>query len=145
MLIDSIKKNEGFSPYVYKDTLGYDTVGYGFKCSDLSPDELACNGGRYEPMSREVADEILEIKLTKLKKRVYSALSWLRIAPVNIQEAVCEMAYQLGVAGMLGFHNTLRLMSEGRYAEAAENMLKSKWAKQTPNRAKYVANLVRNA
>lgn len=145
MLIDSIKRNEGFSPYVYKDTLGYDTVGYGFKCSDLSPDELAYNGGRYEPMSREVADKILQIKLTKLKKRVYSALSWLRVAPVNIQDAVCEMAYQMGVAGMLGFHNTLKLMSEGRYAEAADNMLKSKWAKQTPNRARYVANLVRNA
>lgn len=138
-------KNEGFVPHIYKDTLGYDTVGYGFKCSDLSADELECNGGAMEPMSKEVASAILDIKLVKLKKKVYSQLGWLKFAPMNVQEAVCEMAYQMGVAGMLGFKNTLALMEAGEYEKAASNMLKSKWATQTPNRARYVADLVKGA
>ncbi|MDQ7061574.1 MAG: hypothetical protein Q9M43_10770 [Sulfurimonas sp.] len=30
-LIESIKQNEGFRGEVYKDTLGFDTIGYGTK------------------------------------------------------------------------------------------------------------------
>ena len=96
-------------------------------------------------MSKEVADAILEIKIKKFKKQVYNALPWLTYAPMDIQDALCEMAYQMGVAGLLGFKNTLALIEAGRYSDAAENMLKSKWAKQTPKRANEIANLVRNA
>ena len=51
-LKENIKENEGFKSYVYKDTLGFDTVGYGFKVSSLSKDELFLNGGKAEPMSK---------------------------------------------------------------------------------------------
>ena len=64
---------------------------------------------------------------------------------MDIQDALCEMAYQMGVAGLLGFKNTLALIKERKYTQAAENMLKSKWATQTPKRAREIANLVRNA
>ncbi|WP_258033497.1 hypothetical protein [Campylobacter concisus] len=62
-LKENIKENEGFKSYVYKDTLGFDTVGYGFKVSSLSKDELFLNGGKVEPMSKAVADQILEMSL----------------------------------------------------------------------------------
>lgn len=144
-LKESIKIHEGFRANVYLCPTGHLTVGYGFRVADLSPDELALNGGAVEPMSKEVADAILEIKIKKFKKQVYNALPWLTYAPMDIQDALCEMAYQMGVAGLLGFKNTLALIEAGRYRQAAENMLKSKWAKQTPKRANEIANLVRNA
>ncbi|MDD6161554.1 MAG: glycoside hydrolase family protein [Campylobacteraceae bacterium] len=144
-LKESIKIHEGFRSSVYLCPTGHPTVGYGFRVADLSPDELALNAGVVEPMSKEVAEKILDIKITKFKKQVYNALPWLTYAPMDIQDALCEMAYQMGVAGLLGFKNTLALIKERRYSEAAENMLKSKWATQTPKRAKQIANLVRNA
>ncbi|MDY2818009.1 MAG: glycoside hydrolase family protein [Campylobacter lanienae] len=130
---------------MYLCPTGHPTVGYGFRVADLSADELALNAGVVEPMSKEVAEKILDIKITKFKKQVYNALPWLTYAPMDIQDALCEMAYQMGVAGLLGFKNTLAMIKERRYSEAAENMLKSKWATQTPKRAKQIANLVRNA
>ena len=144
-LKESIKIHEGFRSSVYLCPTGHPTVGYGFRVADLSADELALNGGAVEPMSKEVAEKILDIKITKFKKQVYNALPWLTYAPMDIQDALCEMAYQMGVAGLLGFKNTLAMIKAKRYSEAAENMLKSKWATQTPKRAKQIANLVRNA
>ena len=144
-LKESIKIHEGFRDSVYLCPTGHPTVGYGFRVADLSADELALNAGVVEPMSKEVAEKILDIKITKFKKQVYNALPWLTYAPMDIQDALCEMAYQMGVAGLLGFKNTLAMIKERKYTQAAENMLKSKWATQTPKRAKQIANLVRNA
>ena len=144
-LKESIKIHEGFRGSVYLCPTGHPTVGYGFRVADLSADELALNAGVVEPMSKEVAEKILDIKITKFKKQVYNALPWLTYAPMDIQDALCEMAYQMGVAGLLGFKNTLAMIKERKYTQAAENMLKSKWATQTPKRAREIANLVRNA
>ena len=35
-LMDNIKANEGFSEYAYRDSLGFLTVSYGFKCDSLN-------------------------------------------------------------------------------------------------------------
>lgn len=144
-LKESIKIHEGFRKNAYLCPTGHLTVGYGFRVADLSPDELALNAGAVQPMSKEVAEKILDIKIAKFQKQIHSALPWLRQAPMDIQDALCEMAYQMGVAGLLGFKNTLAMIKEGKYSKAAENMLKSKWATQTPARAKEIANIVKNA
>ena len=40
-LINSIKEHEGFVAIVYKDSLGIDTIGYGFAIKDLELDPEA--------------------------------------------------------------------------------------------------------
>ncbi|MBQ8609916.1 MAG: glycoside hydrolase family protein [Campylobacter sp.] len=144
-LIDSIKENEGFRDHIYKDTLGFDTIGYGFKCDSLTCDELELNDGIIEPMSKEVADKILRLKLAKLTSKVYDAIPWLNNSPKQVQEVVIEMAYQMGVDGVLKFKNTLNFIKENDYKNASSNMMKSLWAKQTPNRAKKLANIIERA
>ena len=83
-LIANIKENEGFCGEIYEDTRGYKTIGYGFLVSALSKDELALNGGKVEPMSREVADQILNLKLQKLRPAVFAAFAWLKEKPTNV-------------------------------------------------------------
>lgn len=144
-LKESIKVHEGFRSSVYLCPTGHPTVGYGFRVEDLSTDELALNNGMVEPMSPEVADEILEIKIRKFKKQVYNALPWLTYAPMVVQDVLVEMAYQMGINGLLGFKNTLAMIEAGEYERAADNMLKSKWAKQTPKRAASMAREIANA
>ena len=137
-LKENIKENEGFKSYIYQDTRGYPTVGYGFKVSALSKDELFLNGGKVEPMSKAVADQILEMKLIKLASSVCEAFPWLEDKPKNVQDVVIEMCYQMGVPGVKKFVNTLALIRAGDYKGAYENGMKSLWAKQTPSRAKKV-------
>ncbi|AVK80669.1 glycoside hydrolase family protein [Campylobacter fetus] len=141
----NIKSNEGFRDRIYKDTLGFDTIGYGFKVDALSPGELALNGNAIEPMSKEVADKILKLKLAKLTNEVYDAIPWLKDSPKEVQEVIIEMAYQMGVSGVLKFKNTLNFIKENDYKNASSNMMKSLWAKQTPNRSKKLANIIERA
>jgi lysozyme len=55
------------------------------------------------------------------------------------QAVVYAMAFQMGLKGLLGFRSTLDSMRDERYANAAEGMRQSKWAKQTPERANRMA------
>ena len=60
-----------------------------------------------------------------------------------------EMAYQMGSnieegTGLAGFTQTLQHINSGQYDLASKEMLKSKWHKQTPGRAKRLSNLMAN-
>lgn len=140
-LIESIKVNEGFRANIYQCTAGVDTIGYGFNVNYLEEDELALNNGVVEPMTPEVAHKILELKLEKLKAALIREFSWVEQKPVIVQEALLEMAYQLGIPKMKSFSQTLTYIKEDNYQQAAINLRKSKWAKQTPKR---VENLIRS-
>ncbi|ECX3247832.1 glycoside hydrolase family protein, partial [Salmonella enterica subsp. enterica serovar Kentucky] len=59
------------------------------------------------------------------------------------RDILISMAYQMGVSGLAGFKNTLAMVAEGNYAGAANGMLSSLWAKQTPERAKRHAEVMR--
>ena len=141
-LIENIKAHEGFSTRIYKDSVGKATVGYGFLVSALSPDELKLNGGKVEPMSKEVAEKILNLKVARLRKRVPECLPWLASKPQGVQDTILEMAYQLDIAKLLGFKYTLQCIEAGNYAQAAKNLRESLLYKQTPRRVEdYIRGL----
>ena len=141
-LLENIKAHEGYRREIYKDSVGKPTVGYGFLVAALSPDELKLNGGKAEPMSRETAEEILNLKVTKLRKRVPECLPWLASKPQSVQDTIIEMAYQLGIAKLLGFKYTLQCIEAGNYAQAARNLRASLLYRQTPKRVEgYIRGL----
>jgi lysozyme len=49
------------------------------------------------------------------------------------------MAYQMGVEGVQGFSKMIAALQVGDYPRAADEALDSLWAKQTPARARDVA------
>ena len=53
------------------------------------------------------------------------------------------MVFQLGKTGVSKFKNMWKALSEKNYIGASYEMLDSRWAKQTPNRAKAMANLMK--
>lgn len=129
-LIDNIKESEGFRSKVYQCTAGYDTIGFGFKVSDLELDV-------------DMAEEILVRKLEKLIRRVKNRFSWVNEAPYEIQDVVYEMCYQMGVSGFSKFKKTIQYLSDKNYDKASKEMLDSRWARQTPNRAIRLSNIVK--
>lgn len=141
-LLENIKAHEGYRREIYKDSVGKPTVGYGFLVAALSPDELKLNGGKVEPISKEVAEKILNLKVAKLQKRVFQCLPWLQSKPQNVQDTLIEMAYQLGLAGLMGFRHTLSCIEAGDYAQAAKNLKASLLYRQTPKRVEdYIRGL----
>ena len=141
-LLENIIAHEGYRREIYKDSVGKPTVGYGFLVAALSPDELKLNGGKAEPMSKEVAEKILNLKVSKLKKRLFQCLPWLQSKPQGVQDTLIEMAYQLGLAGLMGFRHTLGCIEAGDYAQAARNLRASLLYRQTPKRVEdYIKGL----
>ena len=129
-LIDSIKKHEGYVGVVYKDSLGIDTIGYGFAIKDLELDADIC-------------DIILERKLKALHDMIKIKFKWYGYMPQEIKDVVIEMCYQLGVTGVSKFKKTIAYLQNKQWEEASVEMLDSLWARQTPNRAKELSNRVK--
>ena len=134
-LINELKREEGFRASIYQCSEGVDTIGYGFNVAYLTKDEIALNGGFIEPMSEEVATEILNLKVSKLIKSVDEVYSWIDTLPEVVKIGLYDMIYQLGIKGFGSFVNTQKYLKALDYSKAIENIKNSKWAKQTPRRA----------
>ena len=130
-LINSIKQNEGYRSRVYKDSLGIDTIGYGFAIKDLELEEDVC-------------EIILERKLEKLIDRVNNKFKFLKDLPEDAQEVLYEMCYQMGVSGVSKFKKTLLYLENREFRMASIEMLDSKWAKSdSPQRAKRLSDIIK--
>ena len=130
-LLNKIKHHEGFRSRVYQCTEGYDTIGYGFAIKDLELDE-------------DIAEEILIRKVEKLVKRVRSKFDWLDSVPREVQGVLVNMSYQMGLSSVCKFMKALHAMQMFQWKKAADEMLDSRWAKQTPNRAKELSDIIRS-
>ena len=129
-LLKRIKHHEGYRKSVYQCTEGYDTIGYGFAIKDLELD-------------RDICDIILERKLHALADSIHLKFNWYKYMPPEIQDIVTEMCYQLGVTGFSNFRKTIAYLQNKQFKEASVEMLDSRWADQTPNRAKELSNRVK--
>jgi lysozyme len=131
-LAADLKRDEGVVPYGYYDSLGYLTIGVG-RLIDRR------KGGRLSP---EEIDLLLSNDLEQRILELHAAAPWVATLDEVRQRALVNMAFQLGVAGFLGFETTLGFIREKKFNAAAVQMLKSRWARQTPERALRIAQMV---
>ncbi len=131
-LLEDLKRHEGFVPYAYLCSEGFWTIGYGTLIDKRG-------GG----LPEDICSILLERHVEDNIRQVNKSLPWLKNHPEHVQRAIHNMAYQLGVSGLLKFKNTLALVQKKMYNKASDNALKSLWARQTPNRAKEVTDLLR--
>jgi lysozyme len=125
VLLAELKRQEGFSGTVYKCPAGYNTIGYG----------LNLDAG----ISEGLASCILNYQIEEVRNELLRRVSFFRNLTQARQEVLINMAFNLGVDGLMKFHRTLFLMENSRHEEAAAEMLNSKWASQVGGRAKYLS------
>lgn len=124
--------HEGRVPHAYQDSLGYWTIGVGHLIDKRK-------GGR---LPEPFIDALLDYDIHQHAKPLYDALPWmLRLDEVR-QIVLLDMAYNLGVPGLLKWKNTLLDIQEGRYTKAAQRMRGSLWARQVKTRATRLANMM---
>jgi lysozyme len=133
-LARQLKGDEGVRKCAYQDHLGFWTIGVGRlvdarKGAGLRDDEITYL------LNNDIDDRI---------NAVGKALPWFQNLDDVRKGCLLNMAFQLGTDGLLGFKNTLALIRDGKYAEAAEAMLLSRWAEQTPARAKRLSEQMRS-
>lgn len=134
---DLLLIEEGYREKAYYCSEGYPTIGIGLK---LGPKGAPLSNYTFT-VSKQVAKAFLSEEINKIKNKL-SNYSWFKNCNVDRQSILISMAYQMGISGLLTFKNTLNLIDQGKYIEAGNNMLQSKWARQTPLRAQRHAKVI---
>jgi len=133
-LLASVKKHEGYRNKVYLDTLGKRTVGVGHLCvEDFWEDDK-----EYE---EKFLMTILEHDLQSAIKSAEELCEGYNISD-DAKIIIIEMIFQLGKSGVSKFRNMWKALAEDppNYHVASIEMLDSRWAKQTPNRAQEMSD-----
>jgi lysozyme len=121
--------HEGYKEKLYIDTVGVPTVGIGFNLD--------------HPVPKPVIDLWFELLIAQHEKELVTALPWLNQLDEVRYAVLLNMAYNLGVPGLLKFKQTLTAVKRGDYDQAASLMLQSKWAMQVGKRAVTLSNMMR--
>ena len=126
-LIERIGVNEGFRSKPYQCSEGVWTIGHGITW-----------------VTEEESLHILSGRISQLHLKLEEQFDWYDGLPPEIKGVVIECCYQMGVKGWSNFRKAISHMKESNWKGAADEMLDSLWAKQTPNRAKRLASIVRD-
>ena len=123
--------DEGRRTRLYVDTVGKTTGGVGHNFDDKGIPE-------------KVIDLLLDIDIADAERDLDRALPWWRNLSDVRQQALCNMCFNLGITRLLQFKITLASLHQGRFSDAASEMLNSKWAVQVGARAKRLSDMIRN-
>ena len=125
-LIERIGVNEGFRSKPYQCSEGVWTIGPGLTW-----------------LTKEESLHILAGKIQQLHLKLLDDLDWYKDMPPEVQGILIEMVFQIGFSGVMKFRKMIANMQEKNWKGAADEMLDSLWAKQTPSRANRLADIVR--
>ena len=122
-LEDQLIRHEGLVLDIYKDSVGIWTIGVGRNLEHV--------GLRSEAEARY----LLRSDIVAIRAELEKAIPWFGDLDEVRQRCLMDMAFNLGVAGLMKFEKTLRLIAQGNLSGASQEMLRSKWADQVGQRA----------
>ena len=122
-------KHEGLRNMIYYDSLGIPTIGVGRNLKDRG----VTNAEALFMLNNDIVDFTQQ-----LSDRLY----WFDAQPDQAKLVLIDMAFNLGLAGLLQFHNTLEHIKNGDYKNAGIEMKNSHWYNEVPNRADDLINIL---
>ena len=130
-MVEELTRDEGLRLKPYRCTAGKLTVGIGRNLEDRG-------------ISKTEAEFLLHNDISDVIADLDREIPWWKDLDAVRRRVLVNMGFNMGIAGLLTFKNTLRLVREGQYLEAAQHMLASKWAGQVGPRAVRLAQMMRD-
>ena len=122
-----LEQQEGFCAKPYRDSRGFLTIGFGTNLD--------------AGITRDQAGAIMQIAVNA-NAQALSELPWFAgLNPVR-QGVIENMAYNMGIDGVLGFRNMIAAIKAEDWPEAARQMRASDWGVQVGDRAKALAQIM---
>lgn len=147
VLRSELVRDEGLRLEAYKDVCGFLTIGVGrnLDSNPLSASEVSVIGHdcRKLPITREQAGILLVNDILTASTALDKYLPWWKNLDEVRRRVLINMAFNLGISGLMGFKQTLSSIRSGDYVAAAGHMLQSTWANQVPDRADRLASMMR--
>lgn len=123
-------QHESYRQFPYTDTTGHLTIGIGRNLSDR---------GVSATEALSLLDDDIQYFISKLNH----LLNFFSQLCESRQLALVDMCFNLGVQGLLQFNQMMLALESGKYDQAADEMLNSKWAQQVGERATTLATIMR--
>lgn len=141
-LVSDLQRDEGWRASIYDDANGqpikpgvtvhgHPTIAWGFAL-DVAP------------LTQTEALPILTSRAAAAMNGLISAASWVASLSEPRQRALGNMAYNLGITGLMKFDNFMGLMQRGDFEEAADDLATTAWYGQVGGRAKRIQTLIKN-
>lgn len=132
-LARQLRRDEAVVPHAYEDSEGLLTIGVGRLIDKRK-------GGR---LRDDEIEYLLKNDIADVSESLRRRLPWLSKLDEARQGVLLNMAFNLGIDGLLAFRKTLALVESGDYAGASVEMLNSKWARQVKGRATRLSEQMR--
>lgn len=130
-LLAQLKRDEGCKLYAYADSLGYLTIGYGRMIDHRKNGQITAEEALY----------LLNNDITKVEQQLLS-YTWYSIQDGVRQAALANMAFNLGLHGLLHFPNFLAHMAAKDYPQAIACAVNTPWHQQVGLRADRIFKLI---
>jgi lysozyme len=121
-LMAQLTRDEGRRNLMYFDSVGVPTIGVGHNLRDRA-------------LTDRAVDLILEDDLRETELELVTALPWVADLGSPRFGVLINMAFNMGVQGVLEFRDMLAAIQAGDWEKAADAMRDSKWAEQVGARA----------
>jgi lysozyme len=138
---DTIRQDEGEVLESYVDTEGHLTGGIGHKLTEEEKKKYP----EGTAIPQEVVEKWFEEDTATAKAGAERIIkkNLLRNVPPVVDQVLTEMVFQMGVSGTNEFERMLDSLRIRDYEVAADEILDSDWARQTPERAQRAADRIR--
>ena len=142
-LENDLKRDEGVETKAYTDTRGIWTIGIGHNI-EADPELMLELQHLIDPgIDMAMVDKLFASDVDAAKNQLELHLPWWKSLDDVRQDVLVNMTFNMGINTLLQFRNTLAMMQGGNYADAADGMLASLWARQVGARAQRLARQMR--
>ena len=131
-----LRGDEGIRRYAYDDATGHEVK------APVGNLTIGCGCNLAVGLDDEEIDWLERHRLNR-EWRAFSKLATDTL-PRKAQLALALAVFQLGANALSEFHWMIHCIRERQWAHAADEALDSEWARQTPHRAREVADLLRS-
>ena len=128
-IVDQLKRDEGLRLDIYDDDRGFRTVGYGHNLDANPIPDLVT------PITEVQATQILGKDVERISTYLQRQLPWVTTLDDARHGVLQNMAFNMGVPGLLEFHHDIADTQAGNYVKSAADMKDSKWYTEVGDRA----------
>lgn len=142
--VQRLSLHEGIRLQPYRCPAGYLTIGIGrnLDTNPLTQEELKTVGDWQSGITKNAAFYLLRNDIKRVEQECRKHIPFWKQLDDERQYALLDMAFNLGIAGLLKFKKMLAFLGVGNYRQAAAECLASKYAKDVGIRAERIAKTI---
>lgn len=137
-----IERHEGRRYKVYKCSANADTIGVGHNLINGLPPYIETYLKANKKITDDMVDALLEADIREAAADCHVLFPEFDKFSDRRKFALIDFVFQLGFTKARSFVHSIACINTNRWEKAGEQMRQSKWAEQTPNRAKEVIQMI---